>query len=268
MLSSSTTTKRLSAVWIVLFLLLGPCFGQPPQDKPYVLLISLDGFRYDYAERDHATNLLALGQSGVAAKALIPSFPTTTFPNHYTIVTGLYPAHHGIVDNSFWDPERQRVQVQPLAATTDGRWWGGTPLWVLAEQQGMRAASFFWVGSDAEIQQTRPTYFYKYDGKIPNEQRVAQVVEWLKLPKPKRPHFITLYFSEWIMQATHSDRMHRKHRRRLSRSTRCSASYSVNCEACAFPSISSSCPTMAWRRSPATSIFLKWPISAASKRSE
>ena len=195
MRNSKTTTKRLSALWIVLFLLLAPCWAQ--QDKPYVLLISLDGFRYDYPERDHATNLIALGQSGVRAKALIPSFPTTTFPNHYTIVTGLYPAHHGIVDNSFWDPELHAgFKSSDSASSTDGRWWGGTPLWVLAEQQGMRAASFFWVGSDAEIQHTRPAYFYKYDGKIPNEQRVAQVVKWLKLPKPERPHFITLYFSD------------------------------------------------------------------------
>jgi predicted AlkP superfamily pyrophosphatase or phosphodiesterase len=198
MRNSKTSIKRQHALWIVLFLVLGPCFGRPaPQDKPYVLLISLDGFRYDYAERDHATNLLALGQSGVRAKALIPSFPTTTFPNHYTIVTGLYPAHHGLVDNSFWDPERQAgFKSSSLASTTDGSWWGGTPLWVLAEQQGMHAASFFWPGSDAEIQHIRPTYYYKYDGKIPNEQRVAQVIAWLKLPKAERPHFITLYFSD------------------------------------------------------------------------
>ena len=200
--------KRPRALTIVLFAALGLCFGQSAnpahplnspaqQDKPYVLLISLDGFRYDYAERDHAANLLALGKSGVTAKALIPSFPTTTFPNHYTIVTGLFPAHHGIVDNSFWDPARTaEFRSSESASTTDGSWWGGTPLWVLAEQQGMRAASFFWPGSDAEIQHTRPTYYYKYDGKIPNDRRVEQVVEWLKLPKPERPHFITLYFSD------------------------------------------------------------------------
>jgi len=204
-LNSKTNGKRGLALAALLFVLLAPCFGQtahPPnapaqQDKPYVLLISLDGFRYDYPERDHAANLLALGKSGVRAKALIPSFPTTTFPNHFTIVTGLYPAHHGIVDNSFWDPARHAgFRSSDSAASTDGSWWGGTPLWVLAEQQGMRAASFFWPGSDADIQHTRPTYYYKYDGKIPNEQRVAQVVAWLKLPKPERPHFITLYFSD------------------------------------------------------------------------
>ena len=209
MLNSKTNTRRPAALITLLFLFLGPRFGlraQPShplnapsqQDKPYVLLISLDGFRYDYAERDHATNLLALGKSGVTAKALIPSFPTTTFPNHYTIVTGLYPAHHGIVDNSFWDPARNAEfkSSDSASSTTEGSWWGGTPLWVLAEQQGMRAASFFWPGSDAEIQHTRPTYYYKYDGKIPNDRRVEQVVEWLKLPKAERPHFITLYFSD------------------------------------------------------------------------
>jgi predicted AlkP superfamily pyrophosphatase or phosphodiesterase len=205
MLNSKTNARRLHTLSLVLFAFLGPCFGQPAhplnapsqRDKPYVLLISLDGFRYDYAERDHATNLLALGKSGVTAKALLPSFPTTTFPNHYTIVTGLYPAHHGIVDNSFWDPARNAgFKSSDSASTIEGSWWGGTPLWVLAEQQGMRAASFFWPGSDAEIQHTRPTYFYKYDGTVPNERRIAQVVEWLKLPKPERPHFITLYFSD------------------------------------------------------------------------
>jgi predicted AlkP superfamily pyrophosphatase or phosphodiesterase len=197
--------NRFHALFFVLVLLLAPGFGQPThplnapaqQDKPYVLLISLDGFRYDYPERDHAANLLAFGQSGVRAKALIPSFPTTTFPNHFTIVTGLYPAHHGIVDNSFWDPARQAgFRSSDSAASTNGSWWGGTPLWVLAEHQGMRAASFFWPGSDAAIQDTRPTYYYKYNGRIPNEQRVAQVVAWLKLPKQERPHFITLYFSD------------------------------------------------------------------------
>lgn len=197
-------TSPYRSWWIALFFAVALCFGQqhPPnapsqQDKPYVLLISLDGFRYDYAERDHAENLLALAKRGVAAKALIPSFPTTTFPNHYTIVTGLYPAHHGIVDNAFWDPELHAgFKISDQAATTGGIWWGGTPLWVLAEQQGMRAASFFWPGSDADVQHTRPTYFYKYDAKVPNETRAAQVVAWLKLPKAERPHFLTLYFSD------------------------------------------------------------------------
>src|ERR1017187_8782420 len=87
----------------------GPENAPSQVDKPYVLLISLDGFRYDYAQRYHAANLLEFGKKGVAAKALIPSFPTSTFPNHYTIATGLYPAHHGIVENSFWDRQRKAL---------------------------------------------------------------------------------------------------------------------------------------------------------------
>lgn len=205
MLHSKVRSKLLAALSCVFLLLAGPVWGQiahpanaaAQQDKPYVLLISLDGFRYDYPERDHVASLQMLGESGVRAKALIPSFPTTTFPNHFTIVTGLYPAHHGIVDNSFWDPARDaEFRSSNSAASTNGTWWGGTPLWVLAEHQGMRAASFFWPGSDAAIQDTRPTYYYKYDGRIPDERRVEQVVAWLKLPKAERPHFITLYFSD------------------------------------------------------------------------
>jgi predicted AlkP superfamily pyrophosphatase or phosphodiesterase len=177
-------------------------FGQPvnapeQQDKPYVLLVSLDGFRYDFATKYGAKTLVRFGERGVAAKALIPSYPSSTFPNHYSIVTGLYPEHHGIVENSFYDPARgQLFKFSDPATASDGSWYGGTPLWVLAEQQGMLTAPYFWPGADAGIQNTRPTYSYKYDGAVPNAQRIAQVVAWLKLPKTQRPHFITLYFSE------------------------------------------------------------------------
>ncbi len=190
--------------WLLSILLCSAALGQNhPEnapstiDKPYVLLISLDGFRYDYAERNHATNLLEFAKKGVAAKALIPSFPTSTFPNHYTIVTGLYPAHHGIVENSFWDPKREasfRFNDPKLAS--DPAWWGGTPLWVLAEQQGMRAASFFWPGSDYEIQHTRPTYYHNFDSKVTKDRQIDEVLGWLSLPKVQRPHFITVYFSD------------------------------------------------------------------------
>ena len=241
----SLYTKQLRRFSIFVVLLAAACFGQPAhppnagaqQDKPYVLLISIDGFRYDYAERDHASNLLAFGKSGVTAKALIPSFPTTTFPNHYSIVTGLYPAHHGIVDNSFWDPQRNaEFKSSDPASSTGSGWWGGTPLWVLAEQQGMRAASFFWVGSDAEIQGTRPTYFYKYDGRIPNEQRVSQVVEWLKLPKDQSGRTSSrCIFPMWITQATSLVRMRQKRTPLSSKWTLCSASFSAPLRALPIP---------------------------------
>ena len=166
--------------------------------KPYVILVSLDGFRYDYAKRYHAEHLLALAAEGASApEGMLPAYPSITFPNHYTIVTGLYPEHHGIVANSFYDPARKETySYHDSKSVGDGTWYGGTPLWVLAEQQGMRSASFFWVGSEADIQGVRPTYYLKFDGKFPNPKRVEQVLAWLRLPPEQRPHLITLYFSD------------------------------------------------------------------------
>jgi predicted AlkP superfamily pyrophosphatase or phosphodiesterase len=168
------------------------------QAKPYLILVSLDGFRYDYARKYSAPNIVALGQRGASApEGMIPAYPSVTFPNHYTLVTGLYPEHHGIVANAFYDPARKQIySYRDPAAEVDGTWYGGTPLWVLAEQQGMRSACFFWPGSEADIQGVRPTYYMKYDQKYPNDQRVDQVLAWLKLPAEQRPHFITLYMSD------------------------------------------------------------------------
>jgi predicted AlkP superfamily pyrophosphatase or phosphodiesterase len=168
------------------------------QAKHYVILVSLDGFRYDYTRKYEARNLAALGSRGASAPdGMIPAYPSVTFPNHYTIVTGLYTEHHGIVGNAFYDPARKQVySYRDPQAEADGTWYGGTPLWVLAEQQGMRAACFFWPGSEADIQGVRPSYYMKYDAKYPNEKRVEQVLAWLQLPPEQRPHFITLYFSD------------------------------------------------------------------------
>ena len=126
--------------------------------KPYVILVSLDGFRYDYAKKYHAEQLLALAAQGASAPdGILPSYPSITFPNHYTIVTGLYPEHHGIVANSFYDPARKETySYRDNKTVTDGTWYGGTPLWVLAEQQGMRSACFFWVGSEGTSREFVP----------------------------------------------------------------------------------------------------------------
>ena len=166
--------------------------------KPYVILVSLDGFRFDYAKRYHARHLLALAARGASAPGgMLPAYPSITFPNHYTIATGLYPEHHGIVANSFYDPTRKETyNYHDPKSVADGTWYGGTPLWVLAEQQGMRSACFFWVGSEADIQGVRPTYYLKFDATFPNRKRVEQVLAWLHLPPEQRPHVITLYFSE------------------------------------------------------------------------
>ncbi|MTI31496.1 alkaline phosphatase family protein [Cytophagales bacterium RKSG123] len=163
---------------------------------PYVILISLDGYRYDYTEKYNAENLKRIA-SHIQAKALIPSYPSKTFPNHYTLVTGLYPENHGLVGNEFYDPERKgEYRVRDKATVRDGSWYGGTPLWVLAEQQGVKAASYFWVGSEANIQGVFPSYYKHYDGSVSNSRRINQVIDWLKLPEEERPHFITLYFSD------------------------------------------------------------------------
>ncbi|MGA8043954.1 MAG: ectonucleotide pyrophosphatase/phosphodiesterase [Terracidiphilus sp.] len=164
----------------------------------YVVLVSLDGFRWDYAKRDGAKHLLEIGKEGVwAPEGMLPSFPSLTFPNHFTIVTGLYPEHHGLVANNFYDERKQaHYTISDPKAVTDGSWYSGVPLWSLAESQGMRTACLFWPGSEAEIAGYRPTYFLHYDEKIGEDERVAQVLDWLKLPEAERPHFITLYFSE------------------------------------------------------------------------
>ena len=167
------------------------------QAKHYVVLVSLDGFRWDYPRKYGAPHLLRLGFKGASApEGMLPVYPSLTFPNHISIVTGLYPEHHGIVGNSFWDPAREQTYVYTQTKfNSDGSWYSGTPLWVLAEQQGMRSACLFWPGSEAEIQGKRPSYYLHFDDKFDDEKRVDQVVAWLKLPAQLRPHFITLYYS-------------------------------------------------------------------------
>ncbi|WP_428331178.1 ectonucleotide pyrophosphatase/phosphodiesterase [Mucilaginibacter sp.] len=172
--------------------------NSPDQEKkPYVILISADGFRYDYAEKYKATHLLALSSSGVSASSMIPSYPSVTFPNHYTLVTGLYPSHTGLVNNSFFDRNlKESYSMGNKTKVADPKWYGGTPLWVLAEQQHLLAASFYWVASEAPIKDTRPTYYYIYNDKISIHNRIEAVVAWLKLPAESRPHFITFYLPQ------------------------------------------------------------------------
>ena len=166
------------------------------RDKPYVLLISLDGYRHDYTDMYNVPNLRRLAEEGVRAESLIPGYPSETFPNHYGIATGMYPGTHGIVANDFFDRARDaRYSLGNIETVEDGSWYGGTPLWVAAEQQGMVAASYFWVGSEADVQGVRPTYYHRYDGSVPHGERIESVLEWLSSPSEYRPHLITLYFS-------------------------------------------------------------------------
>jgi predicted AlkP superfamily pyrophosphatase or phosphodiesterase len=176
--------------------------SETAQKAHYVVLVSLDGFRWDYAKRDGAMNLLALGKKGVwAPQGMMPSFPSLTFPNHFTIVTGLYPEHHGLVANTFYDEGKQaRYAIGDPKVVTDESWYSGVPLWSLAESQGMHAACLFWPGSEAEIAGHRPSWYAVFDKTQATDEvqqaRIDDAVALLKMPETDRPHFITIYYSE------------------------------------------------------------------------
>lgn len=182
---------------LFLFFLIQTSVGFSQEKKPVVILISLDGFRYDYVERFQPENLTRFIAEGVAAKGLIPSFPSKTFPNHYTIATGMLPENHGLVDNAFYEPFKNQIySMGNRDIVQDGYWYGGTPIWVLAEQHGIKSASYFFVGSEAPVKEVRPSYYYDYNGSVPNLSRISKVFEWLQLPEEERPRMITLYFSD------------------------------------------------------------------------
>lgn len=165
-------------------------------DKPYVVVVSFDGFRRDYLDRFETPNFDRVARAGVRADGLIPIFPSKTFPNHYAIATGMHADKHGLVDNNFWDPEFGAMyRLSDRSTVQDGRWYGGEPIWVTAERQGMVTASYFFVGSEAPVQGVLPTDWRVYDGDVPNEARVDRVLEWLRRPVETRPHLIMVYFS-------------------------------------------------------------------------
>jgi predicted AlkP superfamily pyrophosphatase or phosphodiesterase len=188
---------RSLALLVALVLVTAVPAAQPDRgDPPILILISFDGWRWDYIDKQPAPNLKALAARGVRAKALIPSFPVLTFPNHYTIVTGLYPEHHGIVANVMRDPSMPERFTMSAQTARDPRWWGGEPLWVTAMRQGRRAATMFWPGSEAPIGGLRPTYWKAFDESFATLDRVTQVLEWMARPAADRPSFVSLYFED------------------------------------------------------------------------
>jgi predicted AlkP superfamily pyrophosphatase or phosphodiesterase len=172
--------------------------NSPAQEhKPYVIMISSDGFRHDLAEKYGANFLMTLSSTGVRAQTMTPSYPSVTFPNHYSLATGLYPSHHGLVDNIFFDKKSgRRYSIGDLTVVTDSSFYGGTPIWVLAEQQHLLSASYFWVGSEAAVDGIRPTYWFRFNNRTSWNTRLQQVKAWLLLPEAQRPHLIMFYISE------------------------------------------------------------------------
>jgi predicted AlkP superfamily pyrophosphatase or phosphodiesterase len=175
-----------------------------PPERAILILISIDGYRWDYTAKFKPPALMRLAASGVQADGLIPEFPSKTFPNHYTIVTGLRLAHHGIISNNMRAADIPgEFSMSNRDVLADPRWWGGEPIWNTAEKQGRAAGAMFWPGSETVIAGRQATYWMPFDDDMPNRERVNRVLGWLKQPERERPSFLTLYFSD-VDNAGHS----------------------------------------------------------------
>ncbi len=164
--------------------------------QPYVIYLSIDGYRYDYTDLFHPPTLSKLRDEGSASESLIPIYPSKTFASHFSMVTGLTADHSGIVANDFYDPHRREsFSASKDKNKLDGSWYLGHSLWEAARAKNLLSASYFWVGSDIEIHHSQPTYWFHYDESVANSNRVDQVLKWFAMPADKRPHLINLYFS-------------------------------------------------------------------------
>ena len=191
--------NRRAVLLLLLCLVLEAGRGQillGQDSRPPLILISFDGFRWDYRTKYSPSNMNRLAAKGVSAD-LIPSYPSKTFPNHYTIVTGLYPGHHGIVANTVKDPPTgRRLSMSNSIENGDAMWWGGEPIWVTAQLNGLLTASMFWVGSEARIEGHRPNFWAPFNNSLSGNARVDRVLAWLDLPADKRPTLLTLYIND------------------------------------------------------------------------
>lgn len=190
-------TKSLLALLAALLLMVSCKNADQKAEETYLVVLSMDGFRWDYPDKTSTPNLDSIARTGVKAEGIIPAFPSKTFPNHYTMATGIYPDHHGLVNNTFFDPETETIyRIGDSAARNNPHYYGGEPIWVTAAKAGMKTASFFWVGSELPIQGIQPDYWKKYDTDFPFEQRIDTVIYWLGLPVEKRPRLIMWYLHE------------------------------------------------------------------------
>lgn len=167
-----------------------------PTNSPIVVLVSLDGFRWDYPDRGFSPKINSIANEGVRALSLKPQFPTMTFPNHYSIITGLLPEHHGIIANNFMNKYDSSSFSLRQPEVSNSKWYNGEAFWQTARRNGIITASYFWPGSDIDLKYRTPDYYYNYEHNKPYEQRVAQVLKWLAMPDSTKPRFITLYFDE------------------------------------------------------------------------
>ena len=169
----------------------------PAPGPPTVIVLSLDGWRWDYHTKAPLPAIQRLIDGGVRAEGLIPGFPSKTFPNHYSIVTGLYPGHHGIIGNAMTDAAIPgRFTLADREQVGNAAWWGGEPLWNTVMRQGRPAATLFWPGSEAPISGVRPTEWALYDASVPNDERVDRLLGWLDRPAAERPALLLSYFSD------------------------------------------------------------------------
>jgi len=190
----------LLSLLVLIFSFLSACDNQqnPQQyDGQKVLLISIDGFMNEYLGRNDTPNFDRFIENGVMAEHMVPVFPTKTFPNHYSLATGLLVENHGIISNSFPDDSLgARFSFgPPESSPNDERWWGGEPIWITAEIQGKTSATMFWPGSEASINGVRPTKWVDYDGSVDNYVRIDSVMSWLGPAGEVNADFATLYFS-------------------------------------------------------------------------
>ncbi len=195
-------------VLVAALILAMACHGAAPAPAPEpaprshartVIVLGFDGFARRYLDADSTPALHALARRGVSSRGMIPSFPTVTFPNFYALATGLYPDHSGVVNNRFFDPAHDSAFEYKKPIAHEGYWWGGEPIWVTATRQGVRAATMFWVGSDAPIGSNggvRPARWHPYDHAIPFTARVDTMLAWLDLPGAERPRLVMGYFEE------------------------------------------------------------------------
>lgn len=188
----------LTAMKKVLFTLVFALFCLVAGAKRTTVLISLDGFRWDYSEAYNTPFLDALGTRGVTA-IMRPSFPSKTFPNHYTIATGLTPNRHGIIGNTFYDKASGLTfSLGNPQTKQDPRFWKGEPIWITAQKQGLRTATVYWPGSDVAIEGRHPDIWHNYEQKplLSFAARIAEVERLLRLPETERPHLVMAYFEE------------------------------------------------------------------------